>query len=96
MAKINKFQLKMQEPFFLTTAPKHINGSVTYVCPRCGNGSGTSGTGIVLVPRTENGKRWKCFVCGLCEDFIGLYMISYGVGFREAINKLSEHFEPGR
>ncbi|SDB24853.1 hypothetical protein SAMN02910317_01196 [Ruminococcaceae bacterium FB2012] len=88
-----KALIKQEEPYFLDTAPKRINRHDTYVCPECGNGSGRHGTGIVLIPGSEHGKRWKCFVCGLCEDIIGLYMTYYGVGYREAFDDLYEHFD---
>ena len=32
-----------------------------YICPCCGNGSGSSGDGIVKVPLSSS---YKCFKCG--------------------------------
>ena len=85
--------LKQEEPYFLDTARVKINRHPTYICPVCDNGSGERGTGIVLMPHSEGGKRWKCFSCGLCEDIIGLYMLCFGVSAREAFADLYDYFD---
>lgn len=36
-----------------------------YICPCCGNGSGSSGDGIVKVPLSSS---YKCFKCGESGD----------------------------
>lgn len=70
-----KEEIKNREPAFLQKAPQRINGHTSYVCPACGNGSGSTGSGIALDPHSKT-KRYKCFVCGLSEDVIGLWKIS--------------------
>lgn len=68
--------IKQQEPDFLTPAKTKVNGHTSYICPKCGNGSGKSGTGIALDPHnTAQGKRYTCFRCSLSEDIIGLWKI---------------------
>lgn len=73
-----KAEIKRQEPDFLERARQKVNGRYSYICPSCGNGSGSSGTGIALDPHSKT-PRYKCFVCGLSEDVIGLWKIHTGI-----------------
>lgn len=73
-----KEKLKTKEPLFLQAAKQKINGFPSYVCPVCENGTGKNGTGIARNPYSEH-KRWKCFVCGINEDIIGLYKLHTGI-----------------
>lgn len=85
--------LKTLEPIFLTKAPKNANGRATYICPACGNGRGSSGDGIALDPTSKNGNRYKCFVCGINEDIIGLWKLSNNItDDKEAFNGLYSYF----
>lgn len=61
-----------QEPTFLPAAKK-ISGKQSYVCPKCGNGSGADGTGITRDPRGKGHPHYKCFACGGYFDIIELY-----------------------
>lgn len=75
-----KDYVKEKEPDFLEPAKKKVNGHMTYVCPSCGNGSGKNGDGIALDPHhSAQGKRWKCFKCGLSEDIIGLWKLHQNI-----------------
>lgn len=74
-----KEELKTKEPTFLQPARTKSGGHTTYICPNCGNGSGESGDGIALNPHNKKTKRYKCFVCGLNEDVIGLWKIDKGI-----------------
>ena len=73
-----KAEIKSREPEFLERARQKVNGRYSYICPSCGNGSGSSGTGIALDPHSKT-PRYKCFVCGLSEDVIGLWKIHTGI-----------------
>lgn len=73
-----KDYIKKCEPTFLDKAPKRINGEVSYICPSCGNGSGSDGTGLAFIPGTERARRYKCFKCGLEGDIIELFIASLG------------------
>ena len=73
-----KAEIKRQEPDFLERARQKVNGRYSYICPSCGNGSGSSGTGIAIDPHNKT-PRYKCFVCGLSEDVIGLWKIHTGI-----------------
>lgn len=49
----------------------------TYICPVCGNGSGTTGDGIT---RNSKDNHWKCFgTCGNYEDIMGWYALYRGL-----------------
>ena len=85
-------ELAKKEPDFLLRAKKKIKGRYTYICPECGNGSGSNGTGIVLNPKTEN-PRYVCFVCGLNKDIVGLWKLHKGIqDDAEAFKTLYEYY----
>ena len=87
-----KEEVKSREPDFLERAKKKVNGRYSYICPGCGNGSGANGTGIALDPHSKT-PRYKCFVCGLNEDTIGLWKHHTGTtDDKEAFNTLYEHY----
>lgn len=65
-----------QEPTFLERARKKINGRYSYICPNCGNGEGSDGTGISYNPKNGH---YKCFKCGISADIIDLYGRHYGI-----------------
>lgn len=78
--------IRQQEPYFLDDDGQGKG----YVCPVCGNGTGETGDGIRL---DENNKtHYKCFVCDLYEDIIGLYRIKYNSDFRTALNEIANHY----
>ena len=88
-----KEEIKNREPDFLEPARQKINGHTSYICPSCGNGSGSSGSGIALDPHNKRGKRYKCFVCGLSEDVIGLWKLHTGqTDDKEAFSSLYEYY----
>lgn len=63
---------RRQKPDFLPKAKKS-----GYVCPKCGNGTGSTGDGITLDKR--DGAHYKCFKCDLYADTIELYGLHYGL-----------------
>lgn len=88
-----KEEVKNREPDFLQPAKKKINGHTSYICPVCNNGAGDSGTGIALNPKYTEGKRYKCFKCGLSEDVIGLWKHYKGItDDKEAFATLYEYY----
>lgn len=88
-----KEEVKNREPDFLEPARQRVNGHATYICPSCGNGSGSTGDGIALDPHSKRGKRYKCFVCGLSEDVIGLWKLHTGqTDDKEAFKSLYEYY----
>lgn len=46
-----------------------------YICPLCGNGSGSTGTGL----RKHKEHHWKCFKCGFYGDMVELIAQEYGI-----------------
>lgn len=88
-----KEEIKNREPDFLERAKQKVNGHTSYICPSCSNGSGSSGTGIALDPTSKRGRRYKCFVCGLSEDVIGLYKLHSGItDDKEAFSSLYSYY----
>jgi replicative DNA helicase len=88
-----KEELKRREPDFLKPAKHKVNGHISYICPNCGNGSGSSGDGIAQDPHSPRIKRYKCFVCGLSEDVIGLWKIHNGtVDDKQAFEELYDYY----
>lgn len=82
-------ELLIKDPLFL---PRAKQG---FICPNCGNGSGTEGTGINVTRDTKgtDHPRYKCFKCGINEDVIGLYMLSAGISdMRTAKLELLKNF----
>ena len=82
-------ELLKKDPLFL---PRAKQG---FICPNCGNGSGTEGTGINVTRDTKgtDHPRYKCFKCGINEDVIGLYMLSAGISdMRTAKLELLKNF----
>ena len=83
-------ELLRKDPLFLPRAKK-----IGFICPNCGNGSGTEGTGIDVTRDTKgtDHPRYKCFKCGINEDVIGLYMLSAGISnMRTAKLELLKNF----
>lgn len=88
-----KAELKTREPDFLPPAKKKANGAPTYICPACRNGEGEDGDGIAIDPTSKNGKKWKCFTCGINEDIIGLWKLHKKISDdREAFEGLYSYF----
>jgi len=69
----------------LQRAKKTVQGKPTYICPLCGNGSGSEGDGIT----TKDDIHYKCFKCGFYGDMIQLIAEENGItdpNSREAID----------
>ena len=67
----------------LQRARKNVNGQPSYICPLCGNGSGSSGDGLA----TKDGKHYHCFKCGFSGDMVELIAKENGIengGSKEA------------
>lgn len=59
----------------------------TYICPLCGNGSGSTGDGLEQDKKDGTGTHWKCFKCGFYGDAVELVAQVEGIqdgGSREA------------
>ena len=61
-----KNYIKEHPEVLLKQARENANGYPTYVCQICGNGSGSSGTGMA----TQDGIYWHCFKCGFHGDIL--------------------------
>jgi len=59
----------------LPRARKRIGGYDTFICPFCGNGSGSDGTGI----STRDGRRYTCFKgCFTVKDYLDILKLQHG------------------
>ena len=87
MTEETKTIIKEQEPSFLPKA------KVGYICPRCDNGSGKNGDGIVLDKSDTTRTHWKCFKCGLYADVFDLIGLSYGLDdVKDQFEKAAEYY----
>ena len=88
-----KDKLIDQEPLFLERLNKKINGFYSYVCPKCGNGTGQSKTGLARNTRSRAAlPHWKCFKCDLNADIIELYKVKYNISdFQEAVKGVYDY-----
>lgn len=80
-----KQEIKSRYAEYLRPAKKHG----TYICPLCGNGTGSTGDGITVKPGTTH---LKCFKCGFGGDLIDLYQQEHGATMPEAFAALCESF----
>jgi len=63
----------------------------TYVCPLCGNGTGSTGDGMSIDPHSD-GTRLKCFKCGFYGDIVDLYQQEHDCSTGEAFTALYDRF----
>ena len=77
-------EINKQDPgVFLRRAKKR-----GWICPKCGNGSGKDGDGIVKNPK--DGK-YKCFKCGIGGDVLDLVGAAFGLtDFNDQFDKAVE------
>ena len=60
-----------------------------YICPVCGNGSGTNGTGIEINPKAGEPVRFRCFVCETSGDIIEFMQKATGRSFSETVQAMA-------
>lgn len=72
------------------TAKQRVNGEKSYICPLCGNGSGSSGDGLTRNPKSKDGNGLKCFKCGFSGDVIDLYQQHTGADYNTALTLLAQ------
>ena len=78
-------RFKFLEPDFL-----EVDGTGKgYICPFCESGSGPTGTGLSMNPRTG---RWHCWVCGAEYDVADLWAKFYNVSLSEAVEQCDEYY----
>jgi predicted RNA-binding Zn-ribbon protein involved in translation (DUF1610 family) len=81
-------EIKRQIPTFLQAAKNK-----GFVCPKCGNGSGRDGDGIIKDASDKNGLHYKCFKCGLYADVIELYGKFNGIrDFNEQLTGVGDYY----
>lgn len=73
----------------MTGKAKRIKGAQSYICPLCGNGSGSDGDGIIRNPKSDS-YGLKCFKCGFSGDIIRLYREHMGADYNTALSLLAQ------
>lgn len=63
-----------------------------YVCPCCENGSGQSGTGMLLNPK-QNYETWKCFKCGEGGDIYSIVSLNEKIPMKEAFSFVRDKYK---
>lgn len=63
----------------------------TYICPLCGNGTGSTGDGMSVDPHGDR-LHLKCFKCNFYGDIIELYQQEHGCTAAEAFDGLYKFF----
>lgn len=63
----------------------------TYICPLCGNGTGSTGDGMRIDPH-GNGQQLKCFKCGFYGDIVDLYQQEHNCTAGDAFTALRDRF----
>ena len=63
----------------------------TYICPLCGNGTGSTGDGMNIDPHS-NGTQLHCFKCGFHGDIVDLYQQEHNCTAGEAFRALYDYF----
>lgn len=58
----------------------------TFICPLCGNGTGSTGDGITPVPH-KNGSL-KCFKCGFSGDIFDLYQKEHNISQQDSFTEV--------
>lgn len=76
-------------PTITQEARQRVNGEASFVCPICGNGSGESGDGLTVNPKSKDGCGLKCFKCDFSGDVIDLYQKTTGRDYNTALADLA-------
>lgn len=84
-------EVKARYADYLQPARKKVGGKPTYICPLCGNGTGSTGDGMSIDPHSD-GTRLKCFKCGFYGDIIDLYKQEHNCDDGEAFRGLYDFF----
>ena len=82
-----KREIKSRYAEYLKPAKKRN----TYICPLCGNGTGSTGDGMTVDPHGDR-QHLKCFKCGFYGDIIELYEQEHGCSAADAFNALYSLF----
>lgn len=84
-------EVKSRYADYLQPAKKRIHGKPTYICPLCGNGTGSDGDGMSIDPHGD-GTQLKCFKCGFYGDIVDLYQQQNACDAGAAFTALYDRF----
>ena len=68
------------------SARRNVNGEKSWICPLCGNGSGSSGDGLTINPKSKDRAGLHCFKCGFSGDIIDLFRAVENVDYNTALS----------
>lgn len=84
-------EVKSRYAEYLQPAKKRVGGKPTYICPLCGNGTGSTGDGMAIDPHGD-GTQLKCFKCGFYGDIADLYQQEHNCDAGAAFAALYDRF----
>lgn len=84
-------EVKSRYAEYLQPAKKRVGGKPTYICPLCGNGTGSTGDGMSIDPHGD-GTQLKCFKCGFYGDIVDLYQQQNACDVGAAFTALYDRF----
>lgn len=84
-------EVKSRYAEYLQLAKKRVGGKPTYICPLCGNGTGSTGDGMTIDPHGD-GTQFKCWKCGFYGDIVDLYQQQHNCSVGEAFTALYDRF----
>lgn len=84
-------EVKSRYAEYLQPAKKRVGGKPTYICPLCGNGTGSTGDGMAIDPHGD-GTQLKCFKCGFYGDIVDLYKQEHNCTTGAAFAALYDRF----
>lgn len=84
-------EVKSRYAEYLQTAKKRVGGKPTYICPLCGNGTGSTGDGMTIDPHGD-GTQFRCWKCGFYGDIVDLYQQQNNCSVGEAFTALYDRF----
>lgn len=78
-------QIHQMAEAFAAHALQPAKDGKSFICPKCGSGSGKNGTGMTLTASGDNAGRFKCWACDFHGDPVDLYREIHGGEEGEAL-----------
>ncbi len=81
-------QIHMQAAAFAARFLDPAKDGRSYICPKCGSGSGAKGTGMTLTESGDHAGRFKCWACDMHGDPVDLWQFMHGTEPEEALQEV--------
>lgn len=85
-------EVKSRYAEYLKPARRRVQGKTTYVCPLCGNGTGSTGDGMEINPKAKSPYVLKCHKCGFNGNIVDIYIQEHGCDAGTAFRALYDYF----